>query len=271
MRVNEWLQVLILGVIEGLTEFLPISSTAHLLIAGRLMGFHGSAGGAFEIAIQIGAVLAVVGYYARDLAAQARALPRDPLVRQFWLGIGVAFLPAAIVGLALHEFIKAFLFTSPVTIALALIVGGVVLIAVERRPGPPRATCDLRKVSLRQALGIGLAQTLALVPGVSRSGAAIVGGLLSGLDRRTATAFSFYLAIPTLGGATLIEMTNAMRTLAPTEIGYFVFGALVSAVVSWLSIGWLLRFVGGHSFVPFGIYRIALGLVVLGLAAIGVL
>jgi undecaprenyl-diphosphatase len=269
--VNEWLQVLILGIVEGLTEFLPISSTAHLLIAGRLIGFQGSEGGSFEIAIQLGVVLAVVGYYARDLAAQARALPRDPLVRQFWLGIGVAFLPAAIVGLALYELIKAVLFTSPVVIALALIVGGVVLIVVERRPGPPPVARDLRKISLRQALGVGLAQTVALVPGVSRSGAAIVGGLLSGLDRRTATAFSFYLAIPTLGGATLIEMTNALRTLAPSEIGYFVVGALVSAVVSWLSIGWLLRFVGGHSFVPFGVYRIALGLAILGLVAVGVL
>jgi undecaprenyl-diphosphatase len=269
--VNEWLQVLILGIVEGLTEFLPISSTAHLLIVGRLIGFQGSEGGSFEIAIQLGAVLAVVGYYARDLAAQARALPRDPLVRQFWFGIAVAFLPAAIVGLALYEVIKAVLFTSPVVIALALIIGGVVFIVVERRPGPPPVTCDLRKISLRQALGIGLAQTVALVPGVSRSGAAIIGGLLSGLDRRTATAFSFYLAIPTLGGATLVEMTNALRTLAPTQIGYFVVGALVSAVVSWLSIGWLLRYVGGHSFVPFGVYRIALGLAILGLVAVGVL
>jgi undecaprenyl-diphosphatase len=269
--VADWWQVLLLGIVEGVTEFLPISSTAHLLITSQLLGFQHSQGGAFEIAIQFGAVLAVIGYYARELGSQARALRHDPLTRQLWLGVAVACLPAMLAGLALRNVIKAVLFASPVVIAWALIAGGVVFLLVERRPIRPPATSHLRKVSLRQAFGIGLVQALALVPGVSRSGAAIVGGLLAGLDRRTATAFSFYLAIPTLGGATLVELWGALSQLDPLVARDFVLGTLVALVVSWLSIGWLLRYVSAHSFTPFAIYRILIGLVILGLHAGGVL
>lgn len=266
--MSEWVQVLVLGIVEGLTEFLPVSSTAHLLLASRLLGFQHSQGGTFEVAIQFGAVLAVIGYYARDLLAQARQVRHDPLTRQLWLGIAVAFAPAAVVGLALNGLIKSVLYATPLVYAGTLIAGGLVFLIVDRRHGPPH-TFHLRKVTLRQALAIGLAQTVALVPGVSRSGAAIVGGLLAGLDRRTATAFSFYLAIPTLGAATGLELAQTVSTLEPIQIGYVLFGTAVTFAVSWLSIGWLLRYVGGHSFALFAFYRIALGLLIIALAAIG--
>jgi undecaprenyl-diphosphatase len=269
--VSDWWQIVLLGIVEGLTEFLPVSSTAHLLLAAQFLGFQNSQGGAFEIAIQFGAVLAVVGYYARDLVDQARAVRHDPLTRQFWLAIAIACAPAALIGFALRDVIKGVLFGSPVVIAWALILGGIVFLLVERWPARPPTTAHLRKVSLGQAVAVGLIQTLALVPGVSRSGAAIVGGMLTGLDRRTATAFSFYLAIPTLGGATLFELAHAVQHLAPGEIARFALGTVVALVVSWLSIGWLLRYVAANSFVPFAIYRIALGVLVLGLHAGGLL
>ncbi len=267
--VPTWGSVIVLGVVEGLTEFLPISSTAHLLIAADLLGFQNSIGGTFEIFIQLGAILAVVAYYARDLIAQARSLPTSAATRRFWIAVGVAFLPAAAAGLALHSWIKQVLFESPLVIAWALIVGGLVLIAVERLPQRATTTHDLQQVSLLQALGIGVAQVLALVPGVSRSGSSIVGGLLGGLDRRTATAFSFYLAIPTLGAATLADLAGSASQITASDAGRLLLGTIVAMVVAWISIGWLLRYVAGHSFVIFGIYRIVAGALILALVAIG--
>ena len=264
-----WGGVIVLGVVEGLTEFLPISSTAHLLITADLLHFQNNIGGTFEIFIQLGAILAVVGYYARDLAAQARALPTSATVRRFWIGIAVAFLPAAVVGLALHSWIKRVLFASPGVIAGSLIVGGLVLIAVERLPKRPTTVRDVEHVSWRQALGMGVAQVLALIPGVSRSGASIVGGMLGGLDRPTATAFSFYLAIPTLGAATLVDLLGSLHLLTVNDIGRLLVGTIISMIVAWVSIGWLLRYVASHSFVVFGIYRIVAGAVVLALIALG--
>lgn len=269
--MDEWWQVVLLGAIEGVTEFLPISSTAHLLLASRLLSFQHSRGGAFEIAIQFGAVLAVVGYYTRELRDQACSLRSDPLTRRLWLGIAVACLPAFVVGLALRDVIKAVLFASPIVIAGALIGGGIALLLVERRPGRAPTTGHLREVSLPQALTIGLVHALAVVPGVSRSGAAIVGGLLAGLDRRTATTFSFYLAIPTLGAATGLELVAVLRHVTPEEAAIVLLGTAVSLAVSRGSIGWLLGYVGSRSFIPFGIYRIALGLAVLGLSIAGLL
>jgi undecaprenyl-diphosphatase len=266
-----WGTVVVLGVVEGLTEFLPISSTAHLLLVADLMGFQGSIGGTFEIFIQLGAIIAVIAYYARDLIGQARALPISSSARRFWLAIVIAFVPAAVVGLVLRNWIKQVLFASPTVIAWALIVGGVVLIAIERLPKRSPSTRDVEQISFGQALGIGVAQVLALVPGVSRSGASIVGGMLSGLDRRTATAFSFYLAIPTLGAATLVDLLGSLDQITASDVGRLVLGALVAGVVAWMSIGWLLRYVAGHSFVAFGIYRIVVGALVLALVATGML
>ena len=263
--MSEWLKVVVLGIVEGLSEFLPISSTGHLLIAADLLRFQQSIGGTFEIFIQFGAVLAVLGFYVRDLLAQARALPHDAATRRFWLGIVVAFVPAALTGVLLRDWIKTVLFASPGVVAWALILGGIVLIVVEWLPQRPATTSGITRITLRQALGIGLAQVLALVPGVSRSGASIVGGMLAGLDRQTATTFSFYLAIPTLGAATLLDLVSSIGRLAPDELGELLLGTIVSMVVAWASIGWLLRYVAGHTFVAFGVYRIVVGLAILAL------
>jgi undecaprenyl-diphosphatase len=264
-----WGIVVILGIVEGLTEFLPISSTAHLLIVADLLGFQGNIGGTFEIFIQIGAILAVVAYYANDLLTQARSLSTSATTRRFWLAILLAFLPAAMVGLVLRSWIKQVLFASPSVIAWALILGGIVLIVIERLPKRAITAQDLEQVSFGQALGIGVAQVLALVPGVSRSGASMIGGMLGGLDRRTATAFSFYLAIPTLGAATLVDLLGSLGQISGSDVGRLLLGTVVAGVVAWLSIGWLLRYVAGHSFVPFGIYRIIAGALILALVASG--
>ena len=264
-----WGIVVILGIVEGLTEFLPISSTAHLLIVSDLLGFQNNIGGTFEIFIQIGAIFAVVAYYANDLFAQARALTTSAAARRFWLAILLAFLPAAVVGIALRSWIKQVLFASPSVIAWALILGGIVLIVIERLPKPAVRAQNVEQVSFGQALGIGVAQVLALVPGVSRSGASMVGGILGGLDRRTATAFSFYLAIPTLGAATLFDLLRSLDQVSGSDIGRLLLGAVVAGVVAWISIGWLLRYVAGHSFVAFGIYRIVAGALILVLVAVG--
>lgn len=268
---NVWVQVVLLGVVEGLTEFLPISSTAHLLLVSDLLGFEHSIGGTFEIFIQLGAVIAVVGYYFRALLDQARTVGTSAEVRRFWLGIVVAFLPAAIIGLTLRDWIKTVIFESPVIIAASLIVGGVVFLVVERLPRREAPVTSATGTSLWQALGIGFAQVLALVPGVSRSGAAIVGGMLAGLNRPAATAFSFYLAIPTLGGATVVDLLASLDAVTPDDLGRLLVGTVVAGVVAWLSIGWLLRYVATNSFVAFGIYRIVVGCLVLLLVAWGLL
>ncbi len=264
---REWWQIGQLGLIEGVTEFLPISSTGHLLIASALLDFEHSIGGTFEIFIQLGAVIAVAGYYLPDLLAQARAVRTSAETRRFWLAIIVAFLPAALIGLVLHDWIKAVLF-SPSVIGWALVVGGVVFIVVERVPLPVR-THTPQQMTLWQALAIGFAQVLAMIPGTSRSGASIVGGLLAGLDRKTATAFSFYLAIPTLGAATLFDLWQSLDLLTPGDMGRLLLGLVVSLIIAWLSIGWLLRYVATNTFVVFGIYRIIAGIVILVMIAAG--
>lgn len=268
-RADSWWSVLALGVIEGITEFMPISSTAHLLVAADLLRFQNSIGGTFEIFIQLGAVLAVLAFFAGDLLAQARTVRTSEATRRFWLGIVIAFLPAALVGILLRGWIKSVLFASPGVIAAALIIGGIVLIIVEQRPPQKRAIQSVQEITLRQALGIGIAQVLALVPGVSRSAASIVGGMLLGLDRKTATAFSFYLAIPTLGAATVVDLLSSLSEIKPDDIGRLLLGTSVSFIVAWVSIGWLLRYVANHSFVVFGIYRVVAGIVILALVGLG--
>jgi undecaprenyl-diphosphatase len=262
----EWWKVVALGVVEGVTEFLPISSTGHLLVAAQALHFEHSLGGTFEIFIQLGAVVAVVGYYLRDLLTQVRDLPRSRTTQRFWLALLIAFVPAAVVGLALHKYIQQYLFR-PEVIAATLILGGVIFIVVELLPRR-ETTRQLERVSWLQALGIGVAQTLALVPGVSRSGAAILGGMFGGLDRRTATAFSFYLAIPTLGAATIVDLLTNLSDVTSGDLGRLFLGAVVSMIVAWVSIDWLLRYVARHNFIAFGVYRILAGLAIFGLLAI---
>ena len=267
--MDEWLKTVLLGVVEGATEFLPISSTGHLLIASRLVDFRENLGGTFEIFIQFGAVLAVLGFYAGDLLAQARSLPREPRVRHFWLAIAIAFLPAAVVGLLLRDFMRTVLFASPTVIAWSFILGGLVILLVELLPRRPPVSKEATEVSWAQAIAVGCAQAVSLIPGVSRSGASIVGGLLVGLDRPAATSFSFYLAIPTLGAATLYDLLRSLRELNRSDTAFLLVGTVVAGVIAWLSIGWLLRYIAHHTFVPFGVYRILAGAALLALVAAG--
>lgn len=271
----EWWKVVLLGVVQGISEWLPISSTGHLLLTADLINFQGSIGGTFEIAIQFGTVLSVVAFYFADLLGQARALlgradsASNRAAQRLWLAIIVAFIPAAAIGLFARDFIKTVLFDSPTTIATALIVGGVIFLALERLPARAAPTASLDRVSIRQAIGIGIAQCFALIPGMSRSGSSIVGGLLAGLDRRTATAFSFYLSIPTLGAATLVDLVGSIDQIQADDWGRLLLGASVAMIVGYLCIGWLLRYIARHNFVAFGIYRIVIGVVILAMVALG--
>lgn len=266
----DWLKILVLGIVEGVTEFLPISSTGHLIVARTLLNYEFGRDGTFEIFIQLGAVIAVLLYYRADLWSQVQRFPSDPGVRRLWGNIVIASVPAGVLALALHDWITDTLF-HPLTVALALIVGGVVFLLVERQHTEPEVPVALEAITSRQALLIGLAQMTALIPGVSRSGASIIGGMLTGINRETATRFSFYLAIPLLGAATLIELALSLDEIAPNALAQLLFGALVSGIVAWVSIGWLMRYVGSHSFAAFGWYRILAGGLILVLLALGVL
>jgi len=273
----EWWKVVVLGVVQGITEWLPISSTGHLLITSQLLNYGGSIGGTFEIFIQIGTVVAVIAFYFEDLLGQARALlgfgtqSSQLEARRLWLGVVIASLPAALIGLLARDFIKTVLFETPAVIASALIVGGIILLAIERLPMRAAPTSALGRISLLQAFWVGIAQVFALIPGVSRSGSSIVGGLLAGLDRRTATAFSFYLSIPILGATTLVDLLGSLDQIQPSDWGRLILGAVVAMMVGYLTIGWLLRYIAGHSFKAFGIYRILAGLLILALVAVGLL
>lgn len=259
--MSEVIKAVILGIIEGITEFLPISSTGHLIVASDLLNFAGSLGGTFEIFIQLGAILAVIWFYRQDLWQQVRATPRDRQVQRLWLNLFIAFVPAAAVGFFLHDWIKKALF-NPLVVAAAMIVGGVVLIVVDRRSYSARTT-SLYEVTPRQALAVGAAQILALIPGTSRSATSIIGGLLGGMNRQTATAFSFYLAIPTLGTATLFDLATNVSSVSGQEALLLAIGMAAAFVSALLAVGWLLRYVARHNFVVFGAYRIVAGLVVL--------
>jgi len=262
------LKAIIMGIVEGLTEFLPISSTGHLILAGSLLNFTGEKMKVFEIVIQAGAIIAVCWEYRARIAIVLAGMFSDAKAQKLILNLFVAFLPAAVVGLLLRQWIKSVLFASPAIIAASFIIGGLILILIEYRP-PRVTTHEAKESSLKQALIIGIAQVVALVPGASRSGASIVGGMLAGLDRRAATTFSFYLAIPTLGAATIVDLLGSLDTIAPHDGVYLLLGTLVSLVVAWLSIDWLLRFVAHHTFVGFGIYRIVVGLLILALISTG--
>jgi undecaprenyl-diphosphatase len=259
--VSVWL-ALLLGIVEGLTEFLPISSTGHLILTGHLAGLeNGPRAVVFQIFIQLGAMLAVLVEYRVRLLAVARGFGSDAAARGFVFKLAGAFVPAAAIGFFAHEAIMASLF-SPRAVAAALIAGAVLIFVVEALPLAPRTTVA-EELSWGQALAIGAAQCVALWPGFSRSAATILGGMGAGLDRKAATEFSFLLALPTLGAATVYSLLKNFRALAAGDPGYLAIAFLVSFGVAWLSIRWLLRFVSTHTFRPFAWYRIALGLVVL--------
>ncbi|TMH99186.1 MAG: undecaprenyl-diphosphate phosphatase [Betaproteobacteria bacterium] len=256
----------ILGVVEGLTEFLPVSSTGHLIVAGSLLGYTGEKAKLFEIVIQAGAILAVCWEYRAKLFAVAAGIFRDRGAQRFVLNLFVAFLPAAILGLAFGSAIKAKLF-APAPVAAAFIVGAIVIFWVEQRQrrNPREARIDqIDDMRWPDALKIGIAQAFALIPGTSRSGATIIGGMLFGLSRTAATEFSFFLAIPTLLAATGYEFVRNRHLLAGGDLTMVGVGFVTAFVSAFFVVRALLRYVAHHDFVPFAWYRIAFGLVILG-------
>jgi undecaprenyl-diphosphatase len=251
-----------MGVVEGLTEFLPISSTGHLILAGSLLGFTDGRAKVFEIAIQTGAILAVIIVYWQRLRETALGLASEPRAQRFTLNVLIAFTPAVVLGLLFGSMIKAHLFT-PTVVAITFIVGGFIILWAERRPQSATRIFDVDALTPWDALKLGLVQCLALVPGTSRSGATIIGGMLLGLSRKTATDFSFYLAIPTLIGAGVYSLYKDRALLSAADAPMFAVGLLFAFLSAWVCIRWLLRFVATHSFVVFAWYRIAFGAFIL--------
>ncbi len=258
------LKAAILGVVEGLTEFLPVSSTGHLILAASLLDFNDERGKLFEIVIQSGAILAVVWEFRRRLIAMAAGALNDRASQRLIVNIGIAFLPLAVLGLAFGKALKAHLFNAP-TVAAAFIVGGFIILWAERRNHSVRVH-TVEQMTALDALKVGLAQALALVPGTSRSGATIIGGMLFGLSRQVATEFTFYLAIPTLGLASVYSLYKERHLLVMDDLGLWVVGMLAAFVSAFACVRWLLRYVATHTFVPFAWYRIAFGLIVLATA-----
>lgn len=260
-------QVILLGLIEGLTEYIPVSSTAHLLLTERLLGFT-SPGRTFEVLIQLGAILALLTVYAGRLWQIARDLPSDPRTRTFVLGVLVAFLPAAVIGAAGHKIIKEILFESPLLICLSLVIGGIVLLTVDRMKFTPRyhEVADIEPVT---AFKIGLCQCLALIPGVSRSGSTIVGAMLLGVDKRTATEFSFFLAMPTMAGAFAYDLYKNWSLLTVDDVTQIALGFVAAFVAGVVVVRYVLDFISSRGLSFFGWWRILVG--GLGLGALAVL
>jgi undecaprenyl-diphosphatase len=271
MYLPDLMTAAILGVVEGLTEFLPVSSTGHLIVAGSLLGYTGDKAKLFEIVIQAGAILAVCWEYRAKLLSVAGRMFGDRSAQRFVLNLLIAFLPAAVLGLAFSKAIKAHLF-APVPVASAFIVGAFVILWAERRQRRNPATVRIDSIDdLRwsDALKIGCAQAFALIPGTSRSGATIIGGMLFGLSRTAATEFSFFLAIPTLLAATAYEFVKNRALLAGGDLSMIAVGFVVAFVSAFLVVRWLLRYVAHHDFVPFAWYRIAFGVVILATSYFG--
>ena len=259
------LKAALMGIVEGLTEFLPISSTGHLILAGTLLDMHDDKGKVFDIAIQTGAIFAVILVYWQRLRDTVVQLPSQAKAQRFVANVAVAFLPAVVLGLLFGKAIKANLFT-PSVVASTFIIGGLIILWAERRQA--RSETAPRILSVDQmtgldALKVGLVQCLALVPGTSRSGATIIGGMFLGLSRQVATEFSFYLVIPTLIGAGAYSLYKERGLLSLADLPQFAVGLLFAFISAWLCIRWLLRFVASHSFTGFAWYRIAFGLLIL--------
>jgi undecaprenyl-diphosphatase len=261
----EYLQALILGMVEGLTEFLPVSSTGHLILVGDLLGFQGPEGKVFEVVIQFGAILAVCAVYFQRLLRVALGLPTDPGARRFVLAVLLAFLPAVVIGVVARDFIKGVLF-NPWVVSWALILGGIAILWIERRDWEPRHF-RIEGFSPRLALGIGLIQCVAMIPGVSRSGATILGGLLLGVERRTAMEFSFFLAIPTMLGASTYDLYKSWGSLSRDDGALIAVGFVAAFLAALLVVRSVLDFIGRYGFKPFGWYRIAVGAVMLAILA----
>jgi len=257
----------VLGLLEGLTEFIPVSSTGHLLLAGHFLGFE-SAGKTFEVVIQLGAVLAILTLYFTRLWTVFSTAGRDPAAMRFLVSVLLAFLPAAIVGVLAHDFIKTVLFESPRLIAVMLIVGGVVLLVVDRLAPVPQHT-DAMAIPFRKALTIGVAQCLAMVPGVSRSGATIVGALLLGVEKRAAAEFSFFLSMPTMGAAFAYDLFKNRDVLDFSALSDIAVGFVMAFVTAVFVVRWVLGYVSRQGYALFGWWRIIVGSVALGALWLG--
>ncbi|MCX7157305.1 MAG: undecaprenyl-diphosphate phosphatase [Rhodocyclales bacterium] len=261
MDLHPLLQALILGLVEGFTEFLPVSSTGHLILAGDLLHFNDEKGKLFEIVIQSAAIFALCWEYRERIVSVIRGLPNDRSAQRFTLNLAVAFMPLAVLGLLFGKAIKANLF-NPVTVATTFILGGFIILWAERREHRIRVD-EVEDLDLIDAFKLGLAQACALIPGTSRSGATIIGGLLFGLSRRAATEFSFFLAIPTLLAATAYQLYKERHLLAMDDLGMWAVGFVASFISAFFCVRWLLRFIATHDFTIFAWYRIAFGIVVL--------
>ncbi len=257
----------LLGLIEGLTEFIPVSSTGHLLLAGHFLGFE-SPGRTFEVVIQLGAVLAILTVYAAKLWQVASTVQTDPTSRRFVVSVLLAFLPAMVIGALLHDFIKTVLFETPALVAVMLILGGVILLFVDRI-APAEVHGDAMHLPFRKALAIGFFQCLAMVPGVSRSGATIVGARMLGVGRRAAAEFSFFLSMPTMAAAFAFDLWKSRHILDFSALGNIAVGFVLAFVSGVLVVRWLLDFVSRHGFALFGWWRIIVGTVALGLLWLG--
>ncbi len=264
---DQTLVAALLGVVEGLTEFIPVSSTAHVLLTARFLGFH-APGHAFEVLIQLGAVLAILGVYAGRIVALFRGAPRDPEARRFILAVLLAFLPAAVIGALAHGFIKTVLFETPALIATMLILGGVVLLYADRLAVRPRYR-DVREFPLSVAFGVGVIQCLAMIPGVSRSGATIVGALALGADKRSAAEFSFWLAMPTMAGAFAYDLAKNRAILDSGAMLDVAVGFACAFVAALAVVRWLLGYVSRHGYAVFAWWRIAAGVFVFIMLAMG--
>jgi undecaprenyl-diphosphatase len=262
-------KALIMGVVEGLTEFLPISSTGHLILAGDLLGFSDEKAKVFEIVIQTGAMLAIVWEYRVKFWSVVAGLASERAAQRFALNLLIAFTPAAVLGLAFSRLIKNYLFHA-VPVALAFIVGGIIILWVERSLRPRSRVERVEDMTWRDALKVGIAQAFALIPGTSRSGATIIGGMLFGLSRRAATEFSFFLAVPTLIAAGAYDFWRNRALFDVGDAGLFAAGSITAFISAFLCVRWLLRYIATHDFTPFAWYRIAFGAVVLGTNYAGV-
>ena len=252
------IQSVVLGVVEGLTEFLPISSTGHLILAAEMLGAHGEKAKLFEVFIQLGAILAVLWIYRRKIVSVIMQLPAETGARRLALGLVIAFLPAAVVGLVAHNGIKKYLF-SPYTVAVALFIGGLVIMWIESRKHSGTIE-DVDKLTLRSAFLVGIAQVFALVPGVSRAGATIMGGLLAGMSRKTATEFSFFLAIPTMLAATTFDLAKGYSALTSGDMKILAVGFIAAFISALWVVRWLLAFISHNDFKLFAWYRIIFGI-----------
>ena len=255
------LKAAVMGVVEGLTEFLPISSTGHLILAGSLMNFNDARGKLFEIVIQSAAILAVVWEYRARIAHVLGTAGSDPRSRQLLVNVAIAFMPLAVLGLLFGKLLKAHLFNAP-TVATTFILGAFVILWAERRQHRVRVE-NVEDMTALDALKVGIAQAFALIPGTSRSGATIIGGMLFGLSRKAATEFTFFLAIPTLALAGAYSLYKERALLSVDDLGMWTVGMVASFVSAFLCVRWLLRYIATHSFVPFAWYRIVFGVVVL--------